>query len=111
MARQLDLEELEVIRPIGREVIKLDQRVHWNRKLRFRLKGFFCKAFTNLGRILKTLYIVRYLTDSSLRQMVQLQLNKGEYRHKLLRRVFFVDQAEFTTVDYEEMMNKARCLS
>ena len=43
--------------------------------------------------------------------MVQLQLNKGEYRHKLLRRVFFVDQAEFTTGDYEEMMNKASCLS
>jgi len=69
------------------------------------------KAFTSLGRILKTLYILRYLTDPSLRQTVQLQLNKGEYRHKLPRRVFFADQGEFTTGDYEEIMNKASCLS
>ncbi|MBM0744595.1 hypothetical protein JOY44_23800 [Phormidium sp. CLA17] len=27
------------------------------------------------------------------------------------RQVFFADQAEFTTGDYEEMMNKASCLS
>ncbi|MGB3788016.1 MAG: Tn3 family transposase [Phormidesmis sp.] len=38
--------------------------------------------------------------------------NKAEYRHKLLRRVFFVDQGEFITGDYdEESMNKATCLS
>ncbi len=69
------------------------------------------KAFTNLGRIIKTQYILRYLTDPNLRRTVQLQLNKGEYRHKLPRRVFFADQGEFTTGDYEEIMNKASCLS
>jgi len=69
------------------------------------------KAFTNLGRIIKTQYILRYLTDRDLRQTVQLQLNKGEYRHKLPRRIFFADQGEFTTGDYEEIMNKASCLS
>ena len=63
------------------------------------------KAFTNLGRIIKTQYILRYLTDLELRQTVQLQLNKGEYRHKLPRRIFFADQGEFTTGDYEEIMN------
>jgi Tn3 transposase DDE domain len=41
----------------------------------------------------------------------ELQLNKGEYRHKLPRRIFFADQGEFTTGDYEEIMNKASCLS
>ena len=69
------------------------------------------KAFTNLGRIIKTQYILRYLTDLELRQTVQLQLNKGEYRHRLPRRIFFADQGEFTTGDYEEIMNKASCLS
>ena len=43
------------------------------------------KAFTNLGRIIKTEYILRYLTDPYLRRTFQLQLNKGEYRHKLPR--------------------------
>ena len=69
------------------------------------------KAFTSLGRIIKTEYIMRYLTDPKLRKTVQLQLNKGEYRHKLPRWVFFADQGEFCTGDYEEIMNKASCLS
>jgi TnpA family transposase len=62
------------------------------------------KAFTNLGRIIKTQYILRYLTDRELRRTVQRQLKKGEYRHKLPRRIFFADQGEFTTGDYEEIM-------
>lgn len=41
------------------------------------------KALTTLGRIIKTQYILRYLTDEQLRRTVQRQLNKGEYRHKL----------------------------
>ncbi len=69
------------------------------------------KAFANLGRIIKTEYILRYITDPELRRTVQLQLNKGEYRHKLPRWIFFADQGEFTTGDYEEIMNKASCLS
>jgi len=32
-------------------------------------------------------------------------------RHKLPRWVFFANQGEFTTGDYEEIMNKASCLS
>jgi TnpA family transposase len=46
-----------------------------------------------------------------LRSIVQRQLNKGEYRHKLPRWIFFANQGEFTTGDYEEIMNKASCLS
>jgi TnpA family transposase len=69
------------------------------------------KAFTNLGRIIKTKYILRYITDQDLRRIVQLQLNKGEYRHRLPRWIFFANQGEFTTSDYEEIMNKASCLS
>lgn len=69
------------------------------------------RAFANLGRIIKTEYILRYITDKPLRRTVQLQLNKGEYRHKLPRWVFFANQGEFTVGDYEEIMNKASCLS
>lgn len=69
------------------------------------------KAFTNLGRILKTQYILRYLTDKALRRTVEIQLNKGEYRHRLPRWIFFANQGEFCTGDYQEIMNKASCLS
>lgn len=68
------------------------------------------KSFTNLGRLIKTEYILRYITDKDLRRTVQLQLNKGEYRHNLTRWIFFANQGEFTTGDYLEIMNKASAL-
>ncbi|MEP7038399.1 MAG: Tn3 family transposase [Acidobacteriota bacterium] len=40
-----------------------------------------------------------------------MQLNKGEYRHKLPRWIFFANQGIFNTSDFEEIMNKAGCLS
>lgn len=69
------------------------------------------RAFTQLGRLIKTQYILRYITEPELRRKVQIQLNKGEYRHKLSRWIFFANQGEFQTGDYEEIMNKASCLS
>src|SRR5271165_3988231 len=34
-----------------------------------------------------------------------------EHRHSLARWIFFADQGEFRTGDYQEIMNKASCLS
>jgi hypothetical protein len=42
---------------------------------------------------------------------MQLQTNRGEGRHQLARRLFFANQGAFQTGDYEEIMNKASCLS
>jgi hypothetical protein len=42
---------------------------------------------------------------------MQLQLNRGERRHQLARRLFFANQGAFQIGDYEEIMNKATCLS
>jgi TnpA family transposase len=69
------------------------------------------QAFTHLGRIIKTQYIIRYVSDPDLRRTIRIQLNKGEYRHKLPRWIFFANQGIFTTSDFEEIMNKASCLS
>jgi TnpA family transposase len=69
------------------------------------------KALTALGRIVKTIYLLRYLHDNALRQQVQRQLNRGEHRHALSRRLFFANLGEFRSGDYLEIMNKATCLS
>jgi TnpA family transposase len=69
------------------------------------------KALTALGRAVKTIYILRYLHDESGRRRVQLQLTRGESRHSVARWLFFANQGEFRTGDYEEIMNKATCLS
>ena len=69
------------------------------------------KAFRELGRLTKTIYILRYLHEPELRQRIQLQLNRGEARHSLARRLFFANQGEFRERDLESIMNKASCLS
>ena len=69
------------------------------------------KALTALGRAVKTIYILRYLHDPAVRHRVQLQLNRGEFRHDLAKRLFFANQGVFRSGDYEEIMNKVSALS
>ena len=42
---------------------------------------------------------------------MQLQVNRGEGRPQVARRLFFANQGAFQTGYYEEIMNKAPCLS
>jgi TnpA family transposase len=69
------------------------------------------KALTALGQALRSLYLLRYVHEEELRGRMQLQINRGEGRHQLARRLFFANQGAFQTGDYEEIMNKATCLS
>lgn len=69
------------------------------------------KDLTALGRVVKTIYLLRYITDPELRRRVHLMLTRVESRHKLSRHLFFAQQGEFLRGDYEELMNKATCLS
>lgn len=69
------------------------------------------KALAALGRLAKTHNILRYLHDEPLRRLIQTQLNRGEARHALAKWLFFANQGEFRTADYEAIMNRASCLS
>ena len=69
------------------------------------------KALTLLGRVVKTTYILRYARDAQVRDRVHLQLNRGESRHALARRIFFANQGAFRVGDYEEIMNKVSALA
>ena len=55
------------------------------------------KALTALGRIVKTIFILRYIHNDKIRRRVQLQLNRGEARHELARWLFFANRGEFRT--------------
>jgi TnpA family transposase len=68
-------------------------------------------ALSQLGRLMKTLHILRYIHEEPLRQAIQLQLNRGEFRHILAKWLFFANQGDFRASDYEEVMNKASSLS
>ena len=68
-------------------------------------------ALSQLGRLMKTLHILRYIQEEPLRDAIQLQLNRGEFRHILAKSLFFANWGRFRSGDYEEVMNKASCLS
>jgi TnpA family transposase len=68
-------------------------------------------ALSHLGRLVKTIHILRYIHEEPLRQAIQLQLNRGEFRHILAKWLFFANQGELRSGGYEEIMNKASCLS
>ena len=68
-------------------------------------------ALTQLGRLMKTIHILRYIQEPPLRDAIQLQLNRGEFRHILAKSLFFANWGSFRSGDYEEVMNKASCLS
>jgi TnpA family transposase len=50
------------------------------------------RRLTVLGRAVKTTFILKYANDCPMRDGVCLQLNRGESRHQLGRRLFFANQ-------------------
>jgi TnpA family transposase len=69
------------------------------------------KALTMLGRAAKTIHLLRYAHDAQLRARIQQQLNRGESRHALAKRLFFANQGAFRRGDRDEIMNKVSALS
>jgi len=63
-------------------------------------------ALSQLGRLMKTLHILRYIQEEPLRDAIQLQLNRGEFRHILAKSLFLPNWGSFRSGDYEEVMNR-----
>jgi TnpA family transposase len=47
-----------------------------------------------LGRLIKTIYLLRFIDDESYRRRILVQLNRGEGRHQLARIVFHGKRGE-----------------
>jgi TnpA family transposase len=52
------------------------------------------RALEELGRIVKTLYMLHYIDDETYRRRILIQLNRGEGRHDLARVVFHGKRGE-----------------
>jgi TnpA family transposase len=59
----------------------------------------------------KTIFLLRRFHDPELRGDAGLQPNRGEHRQDLVKVAFLRQPGEFREGDYEEIMNKASCLS
>lgn len=52
------------------------------------------RALQELGRLIKTLYLLRFIDDESYRRRILVQLNRGEGRHQLARVIFHGKRGE-----------------
>ena len=52
------------------------------------------RAIGELGRIAKSLFLLSYIDDEAYRRRILIQLNKGESRHSLARKVFYGRKGE-----------------
>ncbi|MFC1833871.1 Tn3 family transposase [Thermodesulfobacteriota bacterium] len=80
------------------------------RLISYGAKNEFYRANRELGRIFKTEFILRYLSDPSLRRRVQRGLLKGEQLHALARNVHYGRQGKSHLRDFQQQMSTASCL-
>lgn len=69
------------------------------------------KGLKEIGRILKTKYIIDYYTDGDLRKEVQKMLNKGESINSVARLIFFGKNGRLNENTLERQLEKVSCLN
>ncbi|MBA4536166.1 Tn3 family transposase [Bacillus aquiflavi] len=68
-------------------------------------------ALREMGRIEKTIFILNYISDESLRRKIQKGLNKGEAMNGLARAIFFGKQGELRERTIQHQMQRASALN
>jgi len=71
------------------------------------------RAAQSLGwpRLVRTIYVCRYVTDEELRRRVRRQLNKGESLHALRRTLFFAHQGHVRRRHLDDQIDQALSLT
>ena len=67
------------------------------------------QALKEFGKIIKTLFILRYIDDVELRQAIEKQLNKIEHAHRFAKAVAFANNQEFSQGEKELQNVAADC--
>ena len=70
------------------------------------------KAIKEFGKIIKTIFLLKYIDDLELRQAIEKQLNKVENSNKFSDAVFFANNQEFQveTPDEQEVIENCKRL-
>lgn len=69
------------------------------------------KALQECGRLIKTIFVLRYLGSEGYRRQINLQLNKGEMLHSLRRFLFVAREGHIRKRHHEDQLNQAACLN
>ncbi|MEJ7861714.1 MAG: Tn3 family transposase [Pyrinomonadaceae bacterium] len=67
------------------------------------------QALKEFGKIIKTLFILRYIDDVELRRAIEKQLNKIEHAHRFAKAVAFANNQEFSEGEKELQNVAADC--
>lgn len=69
------------------------------------------KALVEMGRIERSIFLLRYFTSKELRRRIEIGLNKGEANNMLAKAVQFGREGKFSTKDIESQQVRASALS
>ena len=74
-------------------------------------KSSLALAIQEYGRLIKTIFISRYLDSEEYRRKIMIQLNKGEALHSLRRFLFFANEGKIRRKQETEQEHQASCLT
>jgi TnpA family transposase len=74
-------------------------------------QNVLARALQEYGRLVKTLFILRYLQSEDYRRRINAQLNKGESLHALRDFLFVADKGVIRRKQEEAQTNQAMCLN
>ena len=77
----------------------------------YRRQNALTRALLEYGRLVKTIFILRYLESEQLRRRINTQLNKGESLHSLREFLFFANRGKIRRKQEEEQAHQATCLN
>lgn len=77
----------------------------------YQQKNNLTHALQEYGKLVKTIFILRYLEDEEFRRRINAQLNKGEALHALREFLFFANKGTVRRKQEEEQNNQASCLN
>ena len=77
----------------------------------YRRQNALTRALQEYGRLVKTIFILRYLESEKLRRRINTQLNKGESLHSLREFLFFANRGKIRRKQEEEQVHQAMCLN
>ena len=69
----------------------------------------FLPSLKQFGRIIKTIFLLKYIDNLELRQMIEKQLNKVENSNKFGKAVFFGENQEFKYSDSADQILAVNC--
>ena len=77
----------------------------------FKRQNALARALQEYGRVIKTIFILRYLENEPYRRRLLIQINKGEKLHELRKLIFFANEGKIRRKQEEGMSHQAACLN